>query len=85
MLILHRCSRTIHVECLILQPFELNVRWVGRQHGLLAVWGVVDLAAAQVVAQYLHTVRDQLEGGLPPQLASLEPGQADCRIVGGQY
>ena len=57
------------------KPFDLFVTHVKKEHGLVKIFGQVDVSTGQVVEKYLKAVQEQLEGGNAPQLASLEVGQ----------
>ena len=57
------------------KPFELFVTHVKKEHGLVKIFGQVDIPTGQVVEKYLKAVQEQLEGGNAPQLTSLEVGQ----------
>ena len=73
------------------KPFELLVTHVEKEHGLVKVFGQVDLQTSQVlsiiqrdilvnylfqvVEKYLTAVREQLEGGAAPGLGQLQVGQ----------
>jgi len=57
------------------KPFELFVTHVKKEHGLVKIFGQIDISTGQVVEKYLRAVHEQLEGGNAPQLTSLEVGQ----------
>ena len=48
---------------------------VKKEHGLVKIFGQIDISTGQVVEKYLRAVHEQLEGGNAPQLTSLEVGQ----------
>ena len=56
------------------KPFPLLVTGVRHIQGLVQIIGQTDGATASLVERYLITVRDQLEGGVPPQPNALEAG-----------
>ena len=56
------------------KPFPLLVTGVRHVQGLVQIIGQTDAATASLVERYLITVREQLEGGIPPQQAALEAG-----------
>ena len=61
------------------KPFPLLVTRVLHQPGLIQIVGQTDAATASLVERYLVTVRDQLEGGHPPQASALEAGWCSLR------
>ena len=56
------------------KPFPLLVTGVRHVQGLVLIIGQTDTATASLVERYLVTVREQLEGGVPPQASALESG-----------
>ena len=50
------------------------VTGVRHVQGLVQIIGQTDAATASLVERYLITVREQLEGGIPPQPSALEAG-----------
>ena len=56
------------------KPFPLLVTGVRHVQGLVQIIGQTDAATASLVERYLITVREQLEGGIPPQPSALEAG-----------
>ena len=56
------------------KPFPLLVTGVRHVQGLVQILGQTDAATASLVERYLITVREQLEGGIPPQPSALEAG-----------
>ena len=56
------------------KPFPLLVTGVRHVQGLVQIIGQTDAATASLVERYLVTVREQLEGGVPPQASALETG-----------
>ena len=63
------------------KPFPLLVTGVRHVQGLVQIVGQTDAATASLVERYLITVREQLEGGVPPQASALEAGWSNFNLI----
>ena len=63
------------------KPFPLLVTGVRHVQRLVQIIGQTDAATASLVERYLITVREQLDGGVPPQASALESGWSELRLM----